>query len=160
MTYEFWKKTGQIRPFSSVEEFEQFEKDLCKLPSLESFVNTPLHKSKIKKGVNLLSEKFDSFAEYTFVTYMRLVKLYIVERNKKMAFLTYVDLSGKVCKFYPDFIVNGVFYEVKGRLTEKDMCKLQQCPEVIWQFQSDINQMAAELNSLYPHWATEFIQTN
>jgi len=160
MNYEFWKKTGQIKPFKTVEEMEKYEEDLCKLPSLSSFANTALTKSKIKKGVNILSEKFDSFTEYAFVTYMRSVMHYVVERNMKQQFLNYVDQNGKLCKFYPDFVVNGVLSEVKGRLNAKDQCKLDQHPQVQWYFQDDVNKMMGEMDKLIPHWRADFIQTN
>ena len=160
MNYEFWKRTGQIKPFNSIEEFEKYEEDLCKLPSLQSFVNSPVRRSKIRKGVNIQSEKFDSFAEYVFVTYMRQVKFYVVERNMKTFFLTYINPNGKVCKFYPDFLVNGRYCEVKGRMNEKDDAKLTQCTEVGWYFQSDINMMMTEMDGLLPGWRAEFIQTN
>jgi len=160
MTYDFWQKTGMIKPFTSIEQFEKYEADLCKLPKLDMYANTALKKSKIKKGVNILSEKFDSFAEFTLVQYMRLIKGYVVERNKKMYFLTYVDQNGKVCKFYPDFVINGKFAECKGKMSDKDLCKLQQCPEVEWYFQSEIEIMSKELNKAFPDWRSEFIQTN
>ena len=160
MTIDYWRKTNQMKPFNSVEEFEKFEDDLLKLPSLKSFSNSPLGKSKIRKGVNLLSEKFDSFAEYTFVTYMREIKHFIVERNIKTYFLTYIDQNGKICKFYYDFKINGIPSEVKGRLTDKDRCKLEQCPDVKWYFQNEINNMGNELDRIIPNWRTNFIQLN
>jgi len=159
MNFELWKR-GIIKPFNSVEEFEKFEEELVKLPSLSSFTDSPLRKSKIKRGINVHSEKFDSFAEYTFVQYNRLIKLNIVERNHKSFFYTYTDNEGKICKFYPDFIVNGTYCEVKGRLNDKDRCKMEQCTDVKWFFQSDINQMSIELDKVFPNWRADFIQTN
>ena len=149
-----------MKPFSSVEEYEKFEEDLCKLPHLDIYANTSLKRTKVKKGVNTLSERFDSFAEYTLVTYMRTIKMYLVERNQKTQFLSYVDQNGKVCKFYPDFTINGRFAEVKGRMNEKDHCKLTQCHDVDWYFQDDINKMAAELDKVSPEWRANFIRTN
>jgi len=160
VTLSFWKTTGGIKPFNSIEEFEKYTEELCKLPKLDSFINSPLKKSIVKRGINVRSEKFDSFAEFTFCQYMRLIKGYVVERNKKVTFFTYVDNNGKICKFYPDFIVNGQPMEVKGRLNEKDNEKLRQCELVQWYFQSDINEMRNELNQLFPDWQSEFIRLN
>ena len=160
MTFEQWKQTGIIKPFSSVEEWEQYEKDCLLLPSLQSFVNSPLRKSKIKRGLTNRGEKMDSFFEFTFISYMRLVKGYIVERNNKTSFLIYTDTDGKQKKFYPDFTVNGNLAEVKGRFTEKDQCKKDQHPEVNWYFSKDIKSMREELNQLYPDWKSDFIQTS
>lgn len=159
MTWDFQKKTGLIKPFSNIEEWDQYVEDSNKLPQLDAFANSPMKKSKIKKGMNEVGEKFDSFAEYAFTKYMRLIKGYIVERNK-VQFLNYIDPVGKMRKFHPDFYVNGAPCEVKGRVTETDRCKLEQCPQVTWYFQSDINAMADELSKQFPNWRSDFHQTN
>jgi hypothetical protein len=157
---DFWKKTGQIRPFKTVEQFEKFEEDLMKLPSLKSFTNTPLKKSTIRRGVNIQSEKFDSFFEFIFITYKRKIEFAHVERNCKSQFLFYTDAKGKSRKFYPDFIVNGMFYEVKGQFRENDRRKMEQCAEVTWVFKEDIQKMEAELDSAFgKSWRSEFIDT-
>ncbi|MBR6610841.1 MAG: hypothetical protein IKK93_01190 [Campylobacter sp.] len=159
MNYNFWKKTGQIKPFNSVEEFKKYCQDIIKDPIASIKANTPLHKSKIKKGVSK-GNKFDSFAEFTFCTYMEKIKHYFVERNHKSVFLLYTDEAGKTRKYYPDFIVNGTFYEVKGRLRPKDELKMRQHPEVVFVFQDEINEMAKELDKDYHGWREDFIQTN
>ena len=160
MNFDFWKQTGQIKPFNSVEEYDDYIKDCLELPSLHTFINSPLKKSKVKKGLTNRGEKMDSFFEYTFISYMRLVKGYIVERNTKTSFLIYTDTDGKQKKFYPDFIVNGQFAEVKGRFSDKDRCKRDQHPSVSWYFSDDIKQMRAELDKLFPDWKEDFVQLN
>lgn len=159
MTYEYWKKTSTIKPFISVEEFEEYEKDLLKLPNLSSFVNTPLHKSKIKKGMTGRGESVDSFWEYIFITYMRQIKGYVVERNHK-SFLNYITPDGKQAKFYPDFCCNGIWSEIKGRFTDKDKAKKEQHPEVQWYFSEDIKLMKEELNKKISNWDSDFLQLN
>jgi hypothetical protein len=160
MTFDFWKNTHTIRPFQSVEEFEQYEEDCIKIPKINIFVNTALNKSRVKKGVNSRSEHFDSFFEFTFVEYMRTLKGHNVERNAKMHSLPYIDHTGKSRKFFPDFIVDGTFYEIKGRFTETDRCKFDQHPEVKWIFAADIELMRIELDSQLPDWKNEFVQLN
>jgi hypothetical protein len=160
MTYKFWKDTLTIRPFQSVEEFEKYEQDCIKIPKINIFVNTALRKSRVKKGVNSRSERFDSFFEYTFVEYMRTLKGHNVERNHKTQSLPYIDQVGKARKFYPDFVVDGIFYEIKGRFTETDRCKFDQHPEVKWIFAADIDMMSKELDSQLPDWRNDFIQLN
>ena len=161
MDYNFWKKTGQIKPFISVEEFEKYCQDIVTdsstTPAIKS--NTPLHKSNIKKGYSK-GNKYDSFAEFTFCSYMERIKGFFVERNQKSIFLPYTDETGKTRKYYPDFIVNGVFYEVKGRIRPKDEQKRRQHPEVVFVFQSEINDMAKELDKSCTGWRNDFIQTN
>jgi hypothetical protein len=44
---------------------------------------------------------------------------------------TYIDVSGDHRNYYPDFKVNGKLYEIKGRLTDNDLCKIQCNPDVI-----------------------------
>jgi len=160
MTYDLWVKTGIIKPFTSVDEFEKYTEELNKLPKINIFANTSLRKSKIKKGFNSRSEKFDSFFEFIFVQYMRQIKGYVVERNQKTHSLSYVDPSGKICKFYPDFIVNGQFYEVKGRFTDKDLEKQRQNPDVTFVMSDDIKKMEAELDKNIQNWREDFTQTN
>lgn len=159
MDFNFWKKTGLIKPFNSVEEFTTYCQDIVRDPSVSIKVNAALHKSNIKKGISK-GNKFDSFAEFTFCTYMEKVNHFIVERNNKVAFLPYYDETGKVRKYYPDFIVNGTFYEVKGRIRPKDELKMRQHPEVIFVFQDEINEMAKTLDEDYKGWRADFIQTN
>jgi hypothetical protein len=158
MTFSFWKQTGSIKPFESIEEWEQFEQDCCKLPSLDPFINSPLKKSKVKKGI-ANGEKYDSFAEYTLKTYFTKVKGWVVERNYLLK-LPYVDSTGKTRNYIPDFVVNGVFYECKGRFTALDELKKAAHSEVIWIFQEEINRMKAKLDELFPSWKDDFFQTN
>lgn len=52
----------------------------------------------------------------------------IFERNKEGFDYLY---NNKICKYYPDFIIDGVYYEIKGRrcyedLDDKTKCKIDQ----------------------------------
>ena len=161
MDYNFWKKTGQIKPFTSIEEFNKYCQDIVSdsssVPNIKA--NAALHKSNIKKGYSK-GNKYDSFAEFTFCSYMERVKGFFVQRNQRDIFLPYIDEAGKSRKYYPDFIVNGVFYEVKGRIRPNDELKMRQHPEVIFVFQDEINEMAKTLDKDYPGWRGDSIQTN
>jgi len=74
--------------------------------------------------------------------------------------LPYTDSAGKLRNYIPDFIINGIFYEVKGRITPLDQLKQAAHSEVIWIFQEEIEKMKKELDQQYPGWREEFIQTN
>ena len=137
MDFNFWKKTGVIKPFNSIDEIEKYCDDIVKDPLTPIKVNTALNRSNVKKGY-ARGNKYYSFAEFTFCTYMEKVKHYSVERNDKVTFLTYFDDTGKVRKYYPDFIVNGAYYEVKGRLRPLDELKRRQHPEVTFVFQEEM----------------------
>ena len=78
----------------------------------------------------------------------------------KEIYFYHTDETGKSRKYYPDFIVNGAFYEVKGRLRPKDELKMRQHPEVTFVFQDEINEMAKILDKDYSGWRGDFIQTN
>lgn len=158
MNFDFWKKTGLIKPFNSLEEWQKYEEDCCKLPQIEPFKNSPLKKSKIKRGMSA-GDKFDSFSEFTFKAYFTKIKRYVVERNTSVK-LTYFDDTGKQRNYIPDFMVNGIFYEVKGRVNPLDLIKKEAHPEVEWVFQAEIEEMKKELDDQYPGWRDEFIQTN
>jgi len=45
-------------------------------------------------------------------------------------------------------------------MTDKDHCKIDQCPEVQWFFQGDITLFSKELDKISPDWRSQFIQTN
>jgi hypothetical protein len=158
MTFDFWKKTGIMKPFETIEEWEEYEKDCCKLPSIDHFVNSPMHKTKIKKGISA-GDKFDSFSEFVLKTYFTKVKGYVVERNTIQK-LPYTDMNGKIRNYIPDFIVNGIFYEVKGRVNPLDLIKKQAHPEVEWVFQDEIEKMKKKLDENFPDWRSDFFQTN
>ena len=160
MNYDFWKKTMQVKPFKSVEEFERFTDDLVANKGSRGIVQSygasrPTAKKGLAEGT-----KFDSFAEYCFYEYKTRIEGAYVERNLKSTFLLYTDTDGKQRKFYPDFTVNGKYAEVKGMFRQSDACKKDQHPEVEWYFSSDIKEMAKELDDKFPGWREKFVQTN
>jgi hypothetical protein len=155
---EYWKRTGSLKPFKEVADFETWAKELIEFPNVELKRNTPTKRATAKKGM-ALGVKYDSFAEYTFMRYQELIKHSVVERNQLKKFLTYIDDDCKQRKWYPDFIVNGVFYEVKGIMRPKDVCKKAQHPEVEWIFMEDTKKEAKELDEAFPDWRSEFVQT-
>lgn len=159
MTFDYWKKTGQMKPFMSVEEFDKFAEDI--VTDLVRPIRTNASKGRAiaRKGFGE-GAKYDSFAEYTFYMYMTKIEMATVERNEKREFLYYFDQQNKQRKYYPDFIVNGTFAEVKGILREKDQLKKQQHPEVKWYFSEDIKEMTKELDEKVPKWRDGFTQTN
>lgn len=158
--FDYWTKTGILKVPKEVEDFEEFIDDLVSKPISRIKVNTALHQSNIKRGYDVNGNNYDSFAEYTFFKYKTLVENATVERNEKSESLDYYDEDNKLRKYYPDFKVNGVWCEVKGRFTEKDRCKKEQHPEVEWYFQEDINRFRQYLNQNFPDWKKDFNQTN
>ena len=90
MTLDYWKKTGQIKPFATVEEFETFAEELIKDSSTPIKPNSPLHKAIAKKGI-ANGVQYDSFAEFTFMKYEEKINHATVERNNKAKFLIYID---------------------------------------------------------------------
>jgi hypothetical protein len=69
----------------------------------------------------------DSTWELAFLIF-NLDHLNHIERAKNPLF--YVDQTGMTKKYYPDFKVNGVLIEIKGRFTEIDRLKLKANPNV------------------------------
>lgn len=70
----------------------------------------------------------DSSWELAFVIYCEDHNISL-ERNHK--FLTYT-FENKEYKYYPDFIINGTLYEIKGYENNKAKAKHEQHPEVIY----------------------------
>lgn len=161
MNFEYWKKTKEMKPFQSIEEFTQFEKDLIAGYGYSGIPKPAAMGRPIAKKGTASGTQYDSFAEFTFHTYMTKIEHASVERNYKEHFLYYYDEENKQRKYYPDFIVNGTYAEVKGRYSAKDARKKEQHPEVAWYFQEDIDKMAEILDEkLGRQWRNEFIQTN
>lgn len=69
----------------------------------------------------------DSSWELAFVIY-NLDHNIIFERNNK--FFEYI-FKGKTSKYYPDFIIDGKYIEIKGYESERAKAKIQQFPEEI-----------------------------
>lgn len=102
--------------------------------------------------------KFDSLWEFIFFLYQTEHEGAVVERNTSES-MDYIDDTGKPCRFYPDFVVNGEYVEVKGWLRPKDRCKMDQCWQVRFVFGDEIKPMIAWLNQHHPGWRDEYIQT-
>ena len=66
--------------------------------------------------------KCDSSWELAFLVYC-IDAGFDIKRNK-IGFDCFYD--NKKHKYYPDFVVDGVFYEIKGKYREYDKCKIEQ----------------------------------
>jgi hypothetical protein len=148
MTFQFWQKTGIIKPFDSVEECDQFILDCVKIPKLDITVNTPLKRSRVKKGINERGEKFDSKWEFIAATYFRMIEGKIVERNRSQ-FVYYLDEKNKQRKWFWDLNVAGEKYEIKGIFRERDSLKQQQHTDIKFLIKEDIEKMIDALNAKF-----------
>lgn len=148
------QKTHKLHPFY-VDEMEEYIDNIDKLINLDVTIGTGKpHSPQGTKGT-ADGEKFDSIWEYVFYLYQKEYNNSIVIRNHTDNF-PYTDENGKIRKFYPDFIVNGVYYEVKGWLRPSDQCKMDQNPNVIFVFGDDIKPMKEWLNKHHPKWRQEY----
>lgn len=77
----------------------------------------------------------DSSWELAFVVY-HLDKNIKIERNYKYKEYTF---DNNVYKFYPDFVIDGKLYEIKGFMTPKNKAKIEQIHDVIFLFKNDID---------------------
>ena len=74
------------------------------------------------------------------------------ERNHN--FLRYT-FENKEYKYYPDFIINGVLYEIKGYENDKAKAKHEQHPEVTY---LDKQKMQKYLNYVINKYGNDFIK--
>lgn len=134
-------------------------KDASKLKQLEPTITTSgkMYHQQGHKGF-AEGEKFDSYWEFAFYLYQKECLGQVVTRNRTEK-LHYIDDDGKDRFFYPDFIVAGKYYEVKGFLRPLDKCKMAQCWEVTFIFGDEIEPMIKWLNQHHPHWRDEYTQT-
>jgi hypothetical protein len=140
----------------SQEEYDELEKDLSVVKDLEPVRNAASKKSTIIRGM-ANGTSYDSFYEFVFDQYFTLVKGYVVERNKTIHFSYFDKTAGKIRQFYPDFLVNGLYYEVKGRVKESDIDKMEQCSHVTFVFGDQIREMRRELDASHKEWASSFV---
>ena len=159
--FDYWKKTLKIKPFKTIEDWNAFEKDCCKLPSVDAEVKAPaaMKKSKIHKGFDEYGNKFDSEYEFVAAQYFRKCKGLVVERNKTEWLAYYTD-DGKLHRWLWDFRIGGILYEIKGRLTHNDTLKMKAHPDVKWIFGEEIKMMRKELDEKHPGWLKNFTRTN
>lgn len=153
------QKTHKLHPFY-VDEMEDYIDNIDHLVNLDCVVNAAMkpHGQQGKKGF-ADGERFDSQWEFAFYTYQKECVGAVVTRNHSDNF-PYTDENGKLRKFYPDFIVNGNYYEVKGWLRPSDQCKMDQNPQVTFVFGDDIKPMIQWLNQHHPKWRDEYQEIN
>ena len=96
--------------------------------------------------------QFDSYWEFAFYLYHSQIRGAYVVRNTTECF-TYLDENFKPCKFYPDFNVDGRFYEVKGIFRPKDILKKQATlGRVIFIGPDEIKPIVKEVYAKIPRW--------
>lgn len=150
------QKTHKLHPFY-VDEMEEYIDKIDKLINLDVVVDAAMrpHGPQGQKGF-ADGEKFDSKWEYAFYRFQK-ENGAVVIRNHTDNF-PYTDENGKLRKFYPDFIVNGNYYEVKGWLRPSDHCKMDQNQNVTFVFGDQIKQMIQWLNKHCPNWKKDFLE--
>lgn len=118
------------------------------------------HKVNNKKSISKTENvSFDSQIERIFYFYKKYIEGALIERNTNKH-LTYTNTAGYKTYFYPDFIVNGVFYELKGLMSQDDIQKRQQHPEVQWIVTTEsygktlLNNYCKELDKKLQNWRT------
>lgn len=153
MNQQFFSKTK----FLLDNDIDDYVNNIDKLPNLECFPNaaaTPRGPQGKKGQYNGI--KFDSLWEFGFYLYWTRVKGIPVERNTT-EYVEYFDEKCKKRKFYPDFIVMGKFYEVKGFFRPTDECKRTQHPEVEFVYGDKIKELIAIVNKKCPNWREEYM---
>ena len=148
------QKTHKLHPFY-VDEMEEYIDKIDHLTDLDVTVNAAM-KPHGQQGIKGFAdgERFDSYAEFAFYLFNK-DNGSVVIRNHTDNF-PYTDENGKLRKFYPDFIVNGLYYEIKGFLRPTDQCKMDQNPQVTFVFGDDIKPMIQWLNQHHPRWRDEY----
>ena len=104
------------------------------------------YKSGLYHGIHC-----DSSWELAFVIYCEDHNISL-ERNNN--FLRYT-FENKEYKYYPDFIINGVLYEIKGYENDKAKAKHEQHPEVTY---LDKQKMQKYLNYVINKYGNDFIK--
>ena len=159
--FDHWKRTMKIKVFDTVEDWEIFKKDCSKLPSMEAETKpqAAMRRSKIHRGYDEYGNKLDSEYEFVVAQYFRRCKGLFVEKNKT-EWLPYYTDDGVLHKWFYDFRISSILYEVKGRVTHNDTLKMKAHPDVRWLFGEDVRTMRKELDENHPGWIKTFMRTN
>lgn len=139
----------------SVEEMDRYIGEISEKIEFNHPITTPLKKSLIEKGT-YDSVEFDSKWEAAFYIYFKEIKGCVVERNKE-DYIIYLSSECKERKFYYDFKVNGMKYEVKGRWRNDDLEKRKQCPDVIFYSAVEMKPILKAVNAFKPNWRSDYL---
>ena len=95
--------------------------------------------------------------EYAFYRYHKEIKGSVITRNET-EYIPYIDENGKNRKFYYDFVVDGMPYEVKGIMRPTDMAKMQATGgQVTFVTKVEMQPILKELSQRYPNWKNDCI---
>ena len=154
---EYIKKVHKFPLLLDIVDFEEELDDVSRLDEalLEIKNNVSIHGPQGTK-CTYGGESFDSKWELCFYRYHKEIQMDAIERNHKI-FLPYTDETGKLRKFYPDFVVNGIYYEIKGIWRPSDITKQNCCPQVKFMDSTDMKPIIKEMNKKIPNWASDYI---
>lgn len=131
------------------------------LPSIKKYVPVTskcgLGKSQGTKG-QARGISFDSYWEFAFYIYTTEIENRVCIRNTTDSF-TYIDEEGKKAKFYPDFKVDGVYYEIKGIYRPNDLLKKDYCTGLVtFLGPAEMKPIIKAVYSYRPNWKDEYIE--
>ena len=149
-------------PVNPVRDMLQVIEHITDLPDISKY--TPvvskcgLGKTQGTKGT-ARGMQFDSYWEFGFYIYEAEIQGHSVVRNTKDSF-DYTNSEGKPAKFYPDFKVDGRFYEIKGRFRPDDLLKREQTQGLVTFLDgAAMKPILKEVYKFRPNWKDEYLET-
>lgn len=135
--------------------------NLTELPSIKKYKPVTskcgLGKTQGTKG-QARGISFDSYWEFAFYIYITEIENRTCTRNTTKSF-EYFDESGNKAKFYPDFIVDGCFYEVKGIYRPNDILKKDYCTGLVtFLGPEEMKPIVKAVYKYRPNWKDEYIE--
>ena len=101
--------------------------------------------------------QFDSVWEYAFYRYHKELTGSVIIRNET-EWIPYADENGKQRRFYFDFLLDSLPYEVKGIFRPSDMAKMQATSgQVTFVSKNEILPIIKELDDRIPTWRNDCI---
>ena len=131
------------------------------LPSIDKYVpvvsKCGLGKTQGTKGT-ARGVQFDSYWEFAFYIYKSEIEGKTIIRNTEDAF-DYTREDGRPAKFYPDFKVDGMYYEVKGRFRSDDLLKREATIGLVTFIdEHDMKPILREVYRFKPNWKSEYFE--
>lgn len=148
-------------PRNPVQEMKRKISEITKLPSTKKYVpvisKNGLGKSQGTQGI-FRGMECDSYWEAAWYIYQVDILGNIVTRNTK-DFFVYTNENGVKSKFYPDFKMQGMFYEIKGIFRVNDILKKDATLGIVTFVGPDeMKKIMKEVYKHDPNWKTEYME--
>lgn len=139
----------------------------CKLSTCNNTFETTLSRNKIYCSNSCFKQEAGGYRKESFrygvkgyyqgihcdSTWELAFLIYHLDHNsnitREVETLSYINVNGKERRYFPDFKIDEIVYEIKGILTENDKMKLKYNPQVQLIQKEDLNHIFKYIKAIY-----------